>query len=168
MAAANITLIGMPGAGKSTLGVVLAKMLNKQFLDADLLIQGLHGATLQELIDERGSEGFIALENDALRTIDVRDTVIATGGSAVYSTGAIDRLRESGPVVYLEISCDELVNRLGDLAERGVVMRGDVRTLRDLFAERAPLYEATADLIVNVDGLTVAQAAQKVRQQVDE
>ena len=113
--AGNITLIGMPGAGKSTLGVVLAKMLNMQFLDADLLIQTRHGKTLQQLIDELGAEGFIAIEDEALRTIDVENTIIATGGSAVYSPGALERLAQTGPVVYLEISHDELIARLGDL-----------------------------------------------------
>ena len=151
----NIVLIGMPGAGKSTLGVVLAKILNKQFLDADLVIQNLHGKTLQALIDERGSEGFIALENDALCGIEAHNTVVATGGSAVYSDEAMAHLARIGTVVYLEISYESLVERLGDLDERGVVLRG-------LYDERRPLYEDYADLTVDVDGLTITAAARKV------
>ena len=149
----NIVLIGMPGAGKSTLGVVLAKILNKQFLDADLVIQNLHGKTLQMLIDERGVEGFIALENDALCGIEARNTVIATGGSAVYSGEAMAHLAHIGTIVYLKISYKSLVERLGDLDERGVVFRGDVGNgLRGLYDERCPLYERWAHLIVDADG----------------
>ena len=161
----NITLIGMPGAGKSTLGVVLAKMLNMQFLDADLLIQTRYGKTLHQLIDERGAQAFIALEGEALESIDADNTVIATGGSAVYSPTALARLARTGPVVYLEISYDELVKRLSgqeDLDERGVVMTGDVHTLRDLDAERRPLYERAATHTADVDGLTITEAARKV------
>lgn len=158
----NITLIGMPGAGKSTLGVVLAKMLNMRFLDADLLIQTTHGQTLQQLIDERRASGFIALENEALQGIDVENTVIATGGSAIYSPQAVAHLGASGPIVYLEISHDELMRRLGDLDERGVVMAGDVHTLRELFDERRPLYEQQATTTVNVNGLSITDAARKV------
>ena len=159
----NIVLIGMPGAGKSTLGVVLAKILNKQFVDADLVIQNLYSKTLQALIDERGSEGFLALENDALCGLEARNTVIATGGSAVYSDEAMAYLARIGTVVYREISYESLVERLGDLDERGVVFRGDAGMgLRGLFDERCPLYEKYADLTVDVDGLTITAAARKV------
>ena len=159
----NIVLIGMPGAGKSTLGVVLAKIINKRFLDVDLLIQERHGATLQQLINARGAEGFIELEDEALRSIDVENTVIATGGSAVYSEDAIRFLGQTGTNVYLEISYNSLVERLGDLDERGVVMRsGQSMGLRALFDERRPLYERSADVIVNVDGLSITDAARKV------
>ena len=158
----NITLIGMPGAGKSTLGVVLAKMLNMQFLDADLFIQTIHGKTLQQLIDEFGAEGFIAIENEALQNIDAENTVIATGGSAIYSPDAIERLAATGLVVYLEISYDELVTRLGDLDERGVVMTREINTLRELYDERRPLYERAATVTVNVNALTITEAAHKV------
>ena len=158
----------MPGAGKSTLGVVLAKMLNMQFLDVDLLIQTQHGATLQELIARHGAEAFIEFEGEALESIvddGVENTVIATGGSAVYSPAAIARLAKTGPIVYLEVSYDELVKRLSgqeDLDERGVVMTGDVHTLRELDAERRPLYGQVATHVVCVDGLTITESARKV------
>lgn len=158
----NIVLIGMPGAGKSTLGVVLAKMLNMQFLDADLVIQGKHGKTLQRLIDEQGAQGFIALEGEALESIHAQNTVIATGGSAVYSHEAMKHLAQDGTVVYLEISYPELVERLGDLDERGVVMAGACKTLRDLYDERRPLYERAADVTVDVGASTITQAARKI------
>ena len=135
----NIVLIGMPGAGKSTLGVVLAKILNKQFLDADLVIQNLHGKTLQTLIDERGAEGFIALENEALCGIEAHNTVVATGGSAVYSDDSMVHLAKMGTVV----------------GDAGMGLRG-------LYDERRPLYEGYADLTVDVDGLTITAAARKV------
>lgn len=162
----NIVLIGMPGAGKSTLGVVLAKIENLGFVDADLEIQQKYGATLQELIDERGAEGFISLEGEVLSALDVDGCVIATGGSAIYSGEAIERLREHGVIVYLEIAYDSLAERLGDLHERGVVMRGDAASgaggLAALYNERRPLYEAAADVSVNVDGLSITDAARKV------
>ncbi len=159
----NIVLIGMPGAGKSTLGVVLAKVLNKDFLDADLLIQKRCGATLQHVIDTEGPEAFIGLENDVLREIDVCDTVIATGGSAVYSDEGMRHLGEIGTVVYLQISYESLLERLCDLDERGVVMRGGAGMgLRALYDERVPLYESYADIVVNVDDLSITAAARRV------
>ena len=159
----NIVLIGMPGAGKSTLGVVLAKIMNKQFLDADLVIQNHHGKTLQALINEKGAEGFIALENDALCGIEASNTVIATGGSAVYSDEAMDHLARIGTVVYLKISYESLVERLGDLDERGVVFRDNAgKGLQGLYDERCPLYEKYADLTVDVDNLSITAAARKV------
>lgn len=159
----NIVLIGMPGAGKSTLGVVLAKILNKRFLDTDLLIQEHCGATLQEVIDAQGSQAFVAIENEVLCGVEARDAVIATGGSAVYSAEAMAHLAGIGTVVYLKISYDSLIGRLIDLDERGVVMKdGLSMSLRDLYDERAPLYERYADVVVNVDDLTITAAARKV------
>ena len=166
-AKSNIVLIGMPGAGKSTLGVVLAKMLNRKFLDTDLLIQTQCGATLQALIDEHGPRGFIETENEILGSINAEGTVIATGGSAVYSAPAMSHLAETGIIVYLQISYDSLVERLGDLAERGVVMTGTARTLRDLYDERRPLYEHFADATVDIDRLSIADAARKVSEECD-
>ena len=163
----NIVLIGMPGAGKSTLGVVLAKILNMSFIDADLVIQTQQGDTLQNLIDERGAAGFIAIENEALCGIEATNSVIATGGSAVYSEEAMRHFSAMGTIVYLRISFESLVNRLGDLAERGVVMMGDVCTLRDLYEERLPLYERYAQVVVDVDDQTISAAARTVASAVN-
>lgn len=159
----NIVLIGMPGAGKSTLGVVLAKILNKNFIDADLLIQGQCDKTLQKIIDAMGPEGFIAIENEVLSEIETANTVIATGGSAIYSDAAMRHLAAIGTIVYLEISYESLIARLSDLEERGVVLKGGVSmSLRDLYEEREPLYRQYADITVNIDDLSITAAARKV------
>ncbi|MBQ9954145.1 MAG: shikimate kinase [Eggerthellaceae bacterium] len=159
----NIILIGMPGAGKSTLGVVLAKIMHYNFIDADLLIQSQCDRTLQRLIDACGPEGFIEVENQVLSDVAAERTVIATGGSAVYSEEAMRHLAEIGRVVYLQISYEELKARLTDFQERGVVLKGGIgMSLRDLYDERLPLYERYADLVVNVDDLSITAAARKV------
>lgn len=156
----NIILIGMPGAGKSTLGVVLAKNTGRDFLDCDLLIQNTTGKLLADLIEERGAEGFIELENEILRGVNVANTVISTGGSACYSDEAMDHLRTIGTSVYLKVSYEELVKRLGDLEERGVVMRqGPGMGLRGLLEERAPLYEKHADIIVEPESESIIESA---------
>ncbi len=168
MSKSNIVLIGMPGAGKSTLGIVLAKILNKSFIDADLLIQNQCDKTLQKIIDALGPEGFIEVENEVLSEIDAANAVIATGGSAVYSDAAMKHLASIGTIVYLEISYDSLVSRLNDLQERGVVLKGGISmSLRDLYEERKPLYQKYADITVNVDDLSITAAARKVASAVE-
>jgi shikimate kinase len=157
-----ITLIGMPGAGKSTLGVVLAKIINYNFIDADLLIQNQSDKTLQKIIDALGPEGFIEVENEVLSTLEASRSVIATGGSAVYSDEAMKHLSTLGPVVYLRVSYEELKSRLGGLHERGVVMKNGTGNLHDLFEERTPLYEKYADIVLDIDGLSVRDAANKL------
>ena len=159
----NIVLIGMPSAGKSTLGIVLAKILNYQFVDADLVIQNQCDKTLQKLIDACGPEGFIQVENEILRDIEAENSIIATGGSAIYSEPAMKHLSEIGRVVYLKISFDELKCRLADFSERGVVMRDGIgMSLRELYDERLPLYEKYADITVDVNDLSITAAARKV------
>ena len=159
----NIVLIGMPGAGKSTLGIVLAKILNYDFIDADLVIQNSCDKTLQKLIDACGPEGFIQVENEILRELNASKSIIATGGSAVYSDAAMEHLGQIGRIVYLQISYDELKNRLSDLQERGVVLKGGISmSLRDLYDERKPLYEKYADIVVDVNDLSITAAARKV------
>ena len=159
----NIILIGMPGAGKSTLGIVLAKIMNHDFVDADLVIQQQCDKTLERIIDAGGPEGFIEVENQVLIGMTAEHTVIATGGSAVYSDEAMQHLGSIGRVVYLKISYDELRGRLADLSERGVVMKGGRgMSLRELYDERKPLYERYADITVDVDDLSITAAARKV------
>ena len=159
----NIVLIGMPGAGKSTLGIVLAKIVGYDFIDADLVIQNQCDKTLQKLLDACGPEGFIAVENQVLSDLKAERSVIATGGSAVYSDEAMKHLSEIVHVVYLQFSYDELKSRLSDLQERGVVLKNGVgMSLHELFDERKPLYEKYAEVTVNVDDLTLTAAARKV------
>ena len=147
----NVTLIGMPGVGKSTIGVVLAKILGYQFLDSDLLIQKEEKRRLSRIIEEEGVEGFMAIENRVNAAIDVSDTVIATGGSVVYCEEAMQHLKSVGKVVYLKLSLETLSKRLGNLKGRGVVLK-DGQTLKDLYTERIPLYEKYADIVVDEEG----------------
>ena len=159
----NIVLIGMPGAGKSTLGIVLAKIVNKDFIDADIVIQNQCDKTLQKIIDACGPEGFIEVENQILSDLKAENSIIATGGSAIYSDEAMAHLTEIGTVVYLKISYDQLVSRLSDLQARGVVLKGGIgMSLRELFDERRPLYEKFAEITVDVNDLTITAAARKV------
>ncbi len=157
----NITLIGMPGAGKSTVGIVLAKILGMEFLDSDLLIQKREGKLLWEIIEERGLDGFNQVEEEVNCSIDTENTIIATGGSAVYSQKAMEHLKEIGLVVYLKVSCEELHRRLGDLKNRGVSIK-EGQTLEDLYEERRPLYETYADLTIDLDRTDIREAAEKI------
>ena len=156
----NIVLIGMPGVGKSTVGIVLAKIMNYEFVDVDLVIQQRCDKTLQRIIDSLGPQGFIEVENQVLLDMEFDHTVISTGGSAVYSPEAIKHLGEMGTIVYLRAGLDELRSRLVDFDERGVVMRREGGMgLSDLYEERVPLYEKYADVTVNVDDMGITEAA---------
>ncbi len=157
----NIILIGMPGSGKSTVGVVLAKKLGLGFMDSDLVIQERTGKLLYQLIEEHGEEGFILLENQINASIQAKDTVIATGGSAVYGQEAMAHFKDIGQVVYLQLPYEELEERLGDLYERGVVLKPGF-TLRDLYEERMPLYEQYADLIIECSGKSIPQIIKEI------
>ena len=152
----NIVLIGMPGVGKSTIGVILAKVLGYQFLDADLLIQEQEGKLLKDIIAEVGTDGFIQVENRVNASIDCTKTIIATGGSVIYGQDAMEHLKEIGTVVYLEVPFSVLEKRLSDIKGRGVVLK-DGQTLYDLFMERTPLYEKYADVRVSEEGLGVEE-----------
>lgn len=152
----NIVLIGMPGAGKSTVGVVLAKKLGYAFLDSDLVIQGREGKLLHEIIEERGVEKFWAVEEEANASIDAESTVIATGGSVIYGSRAMEHLGEIGVIVYLKLSCKEIAHRLGDLNERGVTLRAG-QNLEMLYEERIPLYEKYAKVTVECEGLSIRE-----------
>lgn len=156
----NIILIGMPGAGKSTVGVVLAKKRGCRFLDSDLLIQEKYDALLHELIAEHGTEGFWKIEEEVNASIRTTRTVIATGGSVIYGPAAMAHFKEIGTIVYLKLSCETIRERLGNLNERGVTLR-EGQTLEDLYRERVPLYEKYADIIMDCEN-------KKIREIVDE
>ena len=150
----NITLIGMPGAGKSTVGVVLAKVLGYRFVDSDLEIQEQTGKLLHELITELGDEGFLELENRVNAGLAADHSVIATGGSAVFGREAMEHLREISVVVYLRLSCGRLKERLGDLHERGVVLKPG-QTLQELLEIRTPLYEKYAHIVIDAENMDI-------------
>ena len=157
----NIVLIGMPGCGKSTVGVVLAKALGYRFLDSDLVIQEEDGRLLSEIIDEEGLEGFNRIENEINSRINVKKTVIATGGSVIYGREAMKHLKETGTVVYIRLPYEEIENRLGDLHNRGVSIK-DGQTLRELYDERVPLYEKYADIVIDENGCNIEKTVYKI------
>lgn len=157
----NIVLIGMPGVGKSTIGVILAKVLGYSFLDADLLIQEQEGKLLREIIEEKGTDGFIEVENRVNASIRAERAIIATGGSVVYGKEAMEHLKEIGRVVYLKVSYAILEKRLADIKGRGVVLK-EGQTLETLFEERSKLYEQYADIEVSEEGLDVEQTVEKL------
>lgn len=157
----NIVLIGMPGVGKSTLGVVLAKELGFEFVDADLLIQKREKRLLKEIIADEGVDGFLRIENEVNSSIETQKTVIATGGSVIYGSEAMTHLKEIGTVVYLKLDYDTLDSRLGSLKGRGVVLK-DGQNLKSLYDERIPLYEKYADVTVNEKGLDLEATLKKV------
>ena len=157
----NLILIGMPGAGKSTVGVVLAKRLGMRFVDSDLVIQEHYGKLLHELIHEHGVEGFWKLEEEINASMKFTSAVISTGGSAVYGEKAMKRFRRSGKVIYLKLPCQEIAERLGDLNERGVTMQPG-QSLEDLFEERRPLYEKYAHLTVDCSGKSLREIVEEI------
>lgn len=144
----NIVLIGMPTSGKSTVGVILAKILCYNFVDADIVIQEKDGRKLSEIIEAEGIDGFIAVENKINSEIEAQKTVIATGGSVVYGKEAMDHYKNIGKIVYLKVSMDTLTKRLSDVKQRGVVMR-EGQSLLSLYNERTPLYEKYADYTID-------------------
>ena len=161
----NVVLIGMPGSGKSTVGVVLAKKLGYRFLDSDLVIQETCGKLLYQLIDEKGEAGFLMLENEINASIIADHTVIATGGSAVYGKDAMSHFCKMGQIVYLKLPYEELKERLGDLHERGVVLK-EGYTLLDLYEERVPLYERYAGLVIECSGKSIRQVVEEIAAQI--
>lgn len=143
----NIILIGMPGAGKSTVGVVLAKILGFDFVDSDIVIQRQVGKRLCDILEEEGLEAFLETENRINAGLNLKKTVIATGGSVVYGKEAMAHLKSIGAVIYLQLSCAAVERRLGDLKRRGVAMK-EGESLRELYEERSDLYEKYADYIL--------------------
>jgi len=161
----NIVLLGMPGSGKSTVGVLLAKRLGKRFVDTDLLIQEQEGRLLCEIIEEEGLDKFIAIENQVNAAVEAENSVIAPGGSAIYGKEAMEHFKEIAEVVYLKLSYRSVAKRLGDLTKRGVVFRPG-QSLKALYKERCPLYEAYADYIIECDGMKIGETLDAVRAKI--
>jgi shikimate kinase len=157
----NVVLVGMPGVGKSTLGVLLAKCTGRDFVDTDVRIQASVGRTLQDVIDRDGVAAFRRIEERAILDLQCRNTVISTGGSVVYSSAAITHLRTLGPIIHLDLPLPLLRQRLDDLGSRGVVMSPG-QTLEELYAERAPLYRLAADIRVDCSGMGHEAAVQAI------
>ncbi len=157
----NIILIGMPGVGKSSVGVVLAKALGYGFIDSDLVIQKAEGRLLKDIIAREGHDGFLRIENRINAGITAERSVIATGGSAVYGREALEHLTGIGIVVYLRASYETVSARLSNLEGRGVAMR-EGQSLLDLYNERIPLYERWGEIAVGMDGLSIEQAVREI------
>lgn len=157
----NIILIGMPASGKSTCGVLAAKALLKNFFDTDLLIQNLEGRRLQEIIDEKGNSYFEAAEEKAILSLDIQGTVIATGGSVVYSEKAMKHLQQLGKIIYLHLDYETMQKRLTNIVTRGVVLRKG-STLFDMYKERLPLYEKYADEILNCSNFSIEETVTSI------
>ncbi len=161
----NVVLIGMPGAGKSTVGVVLAKKLGYTFIDSDLVIQDKYGKLLHELIEENGVEGFWRIENEVNASLNTHRSVIATGGSVIYEKEAMEHLGEIGQVVYLELPYEEVEERLGDLNARGVTLMPG-QTLRNLYEERTPLYQKYAHITVDCSRKMLREVVEEITREV--
>ena len=157
----NIILVGMPSCGKSTVGVVLAKTMNKGFVDTDILIQQREGCTLQDIINEKGNDYFHRTEEQVLLDFDEEDYVVATGGSAIYFDSAMEHFKKKGKVVYLQVSLDTVLTRLNNIKTRGVTLEKG-QTLGDLYNQRIPLYEKHADIVIGADGLTVEEVVERI------
>ena len=161
MPKSNIVLIGMPGVGKSTIGVILAKVLGYQFIDTDLVIQKEEGKLLKDIIAKVGPEGFIEVENRINASIEAENSIIATGGSVIYGRKAMGHLSTIGTIIYLSLPFEELEKRLSDIKGRGVVLK-EGQTLKDLYYERTPLYEKYADIVIDEKGLNVEETIDKI------
>ena len=157
----DIVLIGMPASGKSTVGVILAKVLGMKFMDTDLRIQEREKALLSEIIKNKGVDAFLGCEEDALLSLNTENTVIATGGSAIYSDRGMKHLPENSVIIYLKVNKEILFSRLNDINERGVVLKGG-QSMDDMYEERILLYEKYADMVIDEDNLTIEETVGKI------
>jgi len=162
---ANLILIGMPGAGKSTVGVILAKLLSMDFIDTDILIQRKCICELQTIVNTQGYLTLRAIEEEVITALSANSTVIATGGSAVYSATAMSHLRKNGTVVYLKLAMRELVSRLHNFATRGIASP-PAQTFRSLFTERSRLYREYADVTIDCSGKSQDAVAEEIAESV--
>ena len=163
----NLIFIGMPAVGKSTVGVVVAKRLGMQFVDTDLLIQEQEGRLLREIIADVGEDGFLKIENQVNRDLNVKNAVIAPGGSVVYCEEAMQHFKEIGTVVYLKASYQTIKRRIRNPKKRGVVLR-EGQTLRNLYDERIKYFEKYADIVVCEDGCRIEETIENVLDKVEE
>ncbi len=158
----NITLIGMPASGKSTVGVILAKILGMNFIDTDLVIQQRENALLSDIIKDRGVDGFLEAEEASILSVDQTNTVIATGGSAVYSEAGMKHLKSLGKVIYLKVEKEDLFGRLHHIRQRGVVLRSG-ETLDEMYDNRSTLYKKYADYIIDETDASVEDTVEMIR-----
>lgn len=157
----NIILIGMPAAGKSTIGVILAKELGYQFIDSDLLIQNSQKRLLYTIIQQDGIDRFIEIEQQINSNINADKAVISTGGSVIYGTKAMEYLKSIGKIIYIKLSYNTLKSRLENIKRRGVILKKG-QSLYDLYLERCPLYEKYADIIINAENCNLEQTLDKI------
>ena len=157
----NLILIGMPGRGKSTVGVLCAKALGMPFVDTDLVMQARCGQLLQSLVDELGTEGFLRKEEECVLGVRCENTVVATGGSVALEDRAMEHLKRDGVVVYLSLPYEEIEHRLRNIATRGIAM-GPGESLRTLYDYRVPHYQRHADCVVDATGQTLEQTVEAV------
>ncbi len=162
----NVILIGMSGAGKSTLGVLLAKAIGKDFTDTDIVIQQKEGRLLQDIIDSEGIEYFMQVEEDVVSSLAFKNSVIATGGSVVYSDKIMQSLKKDAVSVYLYVPYEELAARVKNISTRGIVMRKG-STYKDVYNERLPLYEKYADITVNCSEMDIEQCVYEIVKQLN-
>ncbi len=165
--ARNVILIGLPSAGKSTIGVILAKIMRMNFIDTDILIQENTGKLLQEIIDKEGPEAFLKIEEETLCSLHVENTVIATGGSVVFSKKAMGHLRSGGIVIYLEITYGEMLHRLNNITTRGIVLNAG-QSLREMYDQRIPLYEKNAEIRVCCSGEPFERTVENIVHEIQE
>ncbi len=157
----NIILIGMPGAGKSTIGVLLAKTLLMSFCDTDLLIQGKYSKSLSDIIKEKGTEEFLRIENHIIAENDFENSVVATGGSAIFGEKAMAKLKKDALTVYLKVDVSELEKRVNNIHTRGIAMK-EGGTLSEIYEERKDLYEKYADFTLDSTSLTAEECVDKI------
>ena len=161
----NVILIGMPGAGKSTVGKALASKMKYGFIDSDTKIEENCGKKLGDIIFESGKEGFLEIENFINATLKARNKVIATGGSAVFGNEAMEHFTRIGDIIYLKLSFKEITKRIEDLKSRGVACE-EGETLEDIFAKREPLYEKYAQITIDCDGKTVKEIVKELHERL--
>lgn len=161
----NIVLIGMPGAGKSTVGVILAKTLGMNFIDTDLLIQERHNTLLQDMINNEGINSFLRKEEDSILSIECNNSVIATGGSVVYSPVSMEHLKKLGHIIYLKLTYEEIERRINNIKTRGIVIEKG-QQLSDVFFQRSPLYEKYCDIIVNCSGIDMEGIVERIKNEI--